>query len=147
MIRQRLILRLFTVGFIMLATCAFAGTGMVKFGANAGGGGGCTGTGICQTGTGAAVTFNYYQNLDTAGGTYTRLGIVVNYQSAAANGFSGSASGGAYTFTNGYSFDHASDQGSGVPSNYAIPAGYVCNYQAPDKGGNIYLVISQFVAR
>jgi hypothetical protein len=130
---------------LFIISTAFAGTGKVNFGAYAAGQG-CSGTGICNAGsvTGAAVTFNYYQNLDTAGGTFKKLVMVVNYEQAAEYGFTGSPNGGTYVFHGGYPFNHPGDQNLGVPSTFSIPADYACIYGPKDPQGKIRLVITEF---
>ncbi len=135
----------FVVAFMLGSSLVFAGSGKIKFGAYTGGGQGCSGTGVCQTGsTGAPAIFDFYQNTDTAGGTFTRLTITVNYDQAVSFGFEGSGSGGNYVFTGGYPFNHPSDEGLGVPSTYSIPTDYACSYKAKDGAGRIQLIISDF---
>lgn len=135
--------------FVFLVTItvnlSYAGTGKVNFGAYTSGQG-CSGTGICNTNsaTGATVSFNYYQNLDTAGGTFKRVAMIVNYEQAIANGFTGSASGGTYKFTGGYPFNHPNDESLGVPSSFSIPDNYLCTYGPKDAQGRIVLVITEF---
>lgn len=131
---------------IMLTTNSlFAGSGRVTFGTYVAGHG-CSGTGICQTGaaTGAIVAFTYYENPDTAGGSFTKLTMLVNYEQATMNGFIGSRQGGYYKFTGGYTFDHPGDRELGVPYDYSIPDGYSCRYEPMDLNGRIRLIVTQF---
>jgi hypothetical protein len=134
----------FIAGLACMSTAAFAGTGRVRFGA----GSGCMGTGICEIGgtSGATVAFEYYQNIDSAGGSFTKLTMIFNYEAGTTNGFKGNVKGGTYIFTDGYQFNHASDQGLGVPRTYSIPADYAGNYTTDDKG-NTVMTISGFVAK
>jgi hypothetical protein len=136
---------LLIAGIVSVTNLSYAGTGKVNFGAYTSGSG-CSGTGICNTGsaTGASVTFFYYQNPDTAGGTFKKVTMMVNYDQAATYGFSGSAEGGTYVFTGGYPFTHSGDQGLGVPSTFAIPVDYVCTYGPKNAQGKITLIVTEF---
>lgn len=123
----------------------FAGTGKVRFGEMTRGD--CNGTGICHIGTTGAVTlFTYYQNTDTAGGTFTSLSMFVNFYDAVNNGFIGNLNGGSYVFTAGYVFNHPGDQGLGIPSTYFIPIGYKCDYDPAVAGERITLTVTQFTS-
>lgn len=130
---------------ILVTNSSFAGSGKVTFGAYTAGQG-CSGSGICQIGaaTGAIVAFTYYENPDTAGGSFTNLTMLVNYEQATMNGFIGSRQGGYYKFTGGYTFDHPGDRELGVPYDYSIPDGYSCRYDAVDMNGRIRLIVTQF---
>ncbi len=145
--KSLLVAGLFVAGSMLAAVQSFAGSGKVRFGAYSAGQG-CTGTGICQTGStsgGVTVTTEFYRKLDTAGGTYSRLTMIVNYENAKSEGFIGPAQGGSYTFTGGYTFNHPGDGGFGVPSSFSIPNNYKSNYGPADKNGNITLIVTQLL--
>lgn len=131
---------------ILLVTSSslYAGTGKVWFGANQGGKG-CSGTGICQTSSGATVDFIYHEFTDsTAGGYFTSLTMEFNYDEALLYGFMGGTKGGTYVFTDGYTFDHPGDQELGVPSGYTIPESYAATLSPTNDKGDLKIVVTQF---
>lgn len=128
----------------VFASATFAGAANVRFGAYTAGKG-CSGTGICETssGEGALVTFDYTEQTDSSGGIVSVLTMVFNLKQAQTFGFKGDATGGIYTFTNGYTFNHPGDRNTGVPATYTIPDDYDGVFTKEDQDGNTTLTVTQ----
>jgi hypothetical protein len=139
---------LFSVLFLILSISSgvlFAGSSNVRFGAYTAGQG-CSGTGICQSGTtGANVIFDYHEVTDSAaGGAIATLIMTFNYVEAKRFGFIGSAEGGTYSFNQSYTFDHPGDKDSGVPADYTIQEGTNGTMMPVDAKGVMKIVFTQF---